>query len=94
MNVHAPGFDYAEGFDGRTWEYNFQKQQLVVDTGAAADAGRRGAEFDESFVDYARKGHTVQSLGAESFGDDRRIAFACRSRMDGRRSTCSTTARD
>ena len=68
VNVHAPGFDYSEGFDGKTWEYNFQKHQLVVDTGAAADAGRRGAEFDESFVDYATKGHTVQLVGAESFG--------------------------
>ena len=67
VNVHAPGFDYSEGFDGRTWEYNFQKQKLVIDTGAAADAGRRGAEFDESFVDYARKGHQVSVLGAEMF---------------------------
>lgn len=39
---------YAEGFDGRTWEYNFQMRRLVVDSGVAADAGRRGAEFDES----------------------------------------------
>jgi hypothetical protein len=69
VNVHAPGFDYSEGFDGKTWEYNFQSKHAVVDTGAAADAGRRGAEFDESFVDYARKGHTVQVVGAESFGD-------------------------
>jgi hypothetical protein len=67
VNVHAPGFDYSEGFDGQTWEFNFQKQQLVIDTGAAADAGRRGAEFDESFVDYARKGHSVDLVGAESF---------------------------
>lgn len=67
VNVHAPGFDYAEGFNGETWEYNFQKRQLVIDTGAAAAAGRRGAEFDESFVDYARKRHTVEMLGAESF---------------------------
>jgi hypothetical protein len=69
VNVHAPGFDYSEGFDGKTWEYNFQSKHAVVDTGAAADAGRRGAEFDESFVDYARKGHTVQVVDAESFGD-------------------------
>jgi hypothetical protein len=69
VNVHAPGFDYSEGFDGKTWEYNFQKHQLVVDTGAAADAGRRGAEFDESFVDFAGKGHTVQMVGSEHFGD-------------------------
>ena len=69
VNVHAPGFDYSEGFDGQTWEYKFQKHQLVVDTGAAADAGRRGAEFDESFVDYARKGNKVEVLGAESFAN-------------------------
>jgi hypothetical protein len=69
VNVHAPGFDYSEGFDGRTWEYNFKSQQLVVDTGAAADAGRRGAEFDESFVDYARKGHVVSLVGGERFAD-------------------------
>ena len=68
VNVHAPGFEYAEGFDGQTWEYNFQTRHAVVDTGAAADAGRRGAEFDESFVDYAQKGHTIEMVGAESFG--------------------------
>lgn len=69
VNVHAPGFDYSEGFDGRTWEYNFQSKKLVVDTGAAADAGRRGAEFDESFVDYAKKGNQVSVVGAENFQD-------------------------
>jgi hypothetical protein len=69
VNVHAPGFDYSEGFDGKTWEYNFQKRQLVVDTGAAADAGRRGAEFDESFVDHASKGNKIEALGAESFAN-------------------------
>jgi len=66
VNVHAPGFEYSEGYDGRTWEYNFQSHRLVVDTGAAADAGRRGAEFDESFVAYARKGHRVAVVGVDS----------------------------
>jgi hypothetical protein len=69
VNVHAPGFEYAEGFDGRTWEYNFQIRRLVVDSGVAADAGRRGAEFDESFVDWRRKGHSVALLGTERFAD-------------------------
>ena len=69
VNVHAPGFDYSEGFDGRTWEYSFQNQQLKLDTGIAADAGRRGAEFDESFVNYAKKGHQVGVIGAETFED-------------------------
>lgn len=69
VNVHAPGFDYSEGFDGRTWEYNFQSKALKVDTGVAADAGRRGAEFDESFVDYGKKGNQVSVVGAEIFED-------------------------
>jgi hypothetical protein len=63
VNVHAPGFEYSEGFDGSTWELNHNTGKLVRDTGAAADAGRRGAEFDESFVDYRSKGHTVEFLG-------------------------------
>ncbi|MDQ2767139.1 MAG: hypothetical protein M3Y30_08265 [Gemmatimonadota bacterium] len=69
VNVHAPGYDYSEGFDGLTWEYGFQSKKFIVDTGAAANAGRRGAEFDESFVDYARKGHKVDVVGAERFGE-------------------------
>jgi hypothetical protein len=69
VNVHAPGYDYAEGFDGETWEYGFQSQKFIIDTGAAEAAGRRGAEFDESFVDYAGKGHTVGVVGAERLED-------------------------
>src|SRR5690349_24086091 len=60
VNVHAPGFEYAEGFDGSTWEYNFATRALKRDSGAAADAGRRGAEFDESFIDARAKGHHVE----------------------------------
>jgi len=66
VNVHAPGFDYAEGFDGSTWEMDLSKGVLVRDTGAAADAGRRGAEFDESFIDYRAKGHTVAFDGLDT----------------------------
>jgi hypothetical protein len=69
VNVHAPGYDYSEGFDSLTWEYGFQSKKFTVDTGAAANAGRRGAEFDESFVDYARKGHHVSLVGAEQFAE-------------------------
>ncbi|HET9326246.1 MAG TPA: hypothetical protein VFQ05_05690 [Candidatus Eisenbacteria bacterium] len=66
VNVHAPGFEYSEGFDGSTWEYDFQAKSFKRDSGAAADAGRRGAEFDESFVDYRAKGHRVVLLGVDS----------------------------
>ena len=68
VNVHAPGFEYSEGFDGETWEYNHLTRRAVIDTGAPADVGRRGAEFDESFVDYRKKGHRAQSLGRETLG--------------------------
>lgn len=66
VNVHAPGFEYSEGFDGSTWEYNFKTGQLKRDSGAAADAGRRGAEFDESFIDYRVKGHRVALVGLDT----------------------------
>lgn len=69
VNVHAPGYDYSEGYDGQTWEYNFQTQTLIIDTAAAADAGRRGAEFDESFIGSAGKGHRVELLGVEQFAN-------------------------
>lgn len=68
VNVHAPGFEYSEGYDGETWEYNHLTGKAVIDTGAAADAGRRGAEFDESFVDYRAKGHRVELVGREMLG--------------------------
>jgi len=65
VNVDAPGFKYSEGFDAFTWELNLGTGKFVRDTGAAADAGRRGAEFDESFVDYRAKGHSVTLVGRE-----------------------------
>ena len=68
VNVHAPGFEYSEGFDGQTWEYNHDTKKAVVDTGEQADVGRRGAEFDESFVDYRAKGNSVRFIGMESLG--------------------------
>ena len=69
VNVHAPGFEYSEGFDGHTvWEYNHLTKHAVADTGAAEAAGRRGSEFDESIVDYGAKGYTVLLLGMDSVG--------------------------
>ena len=68
VNVHAPGFEYSEGYDGETWEYNHLTGKAVHDTGNAADVGRRGAEFDESFVDYRAKGHQVDLVGPEILG--------------------------
>lgn len=55
VNIHAPGFEYSEGYDGRTLEYNFQTLRLVVDTGAAADASRRGASLTISHRQWLRR---------------------------------------
>ena len=67
VNLDAPGFVYSEGFDGRlVWEYNHGSKRAVVDSGASEAAGRRGAEFDESFVDFAAKGHTLAGLVPDS----------------------------
>jgi hypothetical protein len=43
VNIDAPGFKCSEGFDAFTWELNLGTGKFVRDTGAAADAGRRGA---------------------------------------------------
>ena len=61
--VLPDGFAYVELFDGRDeWEFSESFAKPVQhDTGASERAGRRGAEFDESFVDYRAKGHRVQS---------------------------------
>ncbi len=63
----SDGFAYVEIFDGsNVWEYSemFHKP-AQLDTGAAERAGRRGAEFDESFVEYRTKGHRIQSAGRQ-----------------------------
>lgn len=61
--VLPEGFAYVELFDGHDeWEFAETFDRPVQhDTGAAERAGRRGAEFDESFVDYRAKGQRVQS---------------------------------
>lgn len=63
--VGPDGFPYLEIFDGTDeWEVSEAFNKPVQhDTGAAERAGRRGAEFDESFVDFRAKGHRVVSLG-------------------------------
>jgi len=63
--VGLPPVGYYEGFDGTTWELSTSDGKVRRPDGAAAAAGRRGAEFDESIVDHASKGHTV-SLSAKT----------------------------
>lgn len=75
VSLFTPKFDHIEGFDGQTWEYHRDANQshghLVRDTigGPAELAGRRGAEFDESFVDYRERGFNATLLGRASLGE-------------------------
>jgi hypothetical protein len=59
------GAAWVEGFDGRAWEYDEGSRALTFTSGAAEAATRRGAEFDDSFVDFAQKGHGVELRGLE-----------------------------
>jgi len=63
--VGPEGTAYLEGFNGKSWEYSQQRKQLKLTSGAAEAATRRGAEFDESIIDYKTKGHRVKYLGRE-----------------------------
>lgn len=62
----------AEGYTGTTpWEVNQETGMAEVLTGAKGDAARRGAEFDESFVDAEQKAHSVEYVGTEEvFGKE------------------------
>lgn len=57
----------AEGFDGTSpWEVNPKSGKAERLTGVQAAAARRGAEFDESFVDARAKGNLVVLVGRET----------------------------
>jgi hypothetical protein len=56
----AKGF--AEGFDGKSWEYQKAKG-FYRSEGEAEKATLRGAEFDESFIDYKDKGYNAEFKG-------------------------------
>src|SRR5260370_17616806 len=62
---------YREGFNGTSWEYAAPTKALKITEplSAAGRAARRGAEFDESIVDYRAKGHRVEFVGQEELGD-------------------------
>ena len=69
--VGVPDEVYREGFDGTSWEYAKPSGALKI-TPSSSDAGkaaRRGAEFDESIIDYRQKGHRVEFAGREKLGE-------------------------
>ena len=62
-----PRTEGAEGFDGKVpWEVNHKTGKAEALTGVQADAARRGAEFDESFIDAQAKGTRVELVGRET----------------------------
>ena len=67
---------WVEGFNGAAWEFSRATGELRFTTGAAEAASRRGAEFDDSFVDHADKGHRVQLIRLDSVAD--RAAYLIR----------------
>ena len=63
----SPRTQGAEGFDGTSpWEVNQKSGKAERLTGTQAAAARRGAEFDESFVDARAKGNRVVLVGRET----------------------------
>jgi len=62
---------YCEGFDGSAWELNTHSHGIVRTSGDAAAASRRGAEFDESFVDAAQKHTKIELIGERVIGSTR-----------------------
>jgi len=67
--VHGGAWDHYEGFDGAPYEFHRDSGKtgkLSRVTGEAALAILRGAEFDESFVDYAARGFAAALIGRET----------------------------
>jgi hypothetical protein len=67
--VGIPDEVYREGFDGTSWEYSGGKVKVTEPSSEAGKTARRGAEFDESIVDYRKKGHRVEFIGQEKLND-------------------------
>lgn len=69
--VGVPDEVYREGFNGTSWEFAAPSSELKItpSTSDAGKAARRGAEFDESIIDYRQKGHHAEYLGKEKFDE-------------------------
>ena len=64
-NRETGTFGYCEGFDGAAWEYSFNVPARV--TGIPATALKNASDFDQPFIDYHYKGHTVEWKGRRYF---------------------------
>jgi hypothetical protein len=74
-----PNPEFAEGYDGSTWELYAPPGVVLRTVGEAAAAGRHGASIDGPLIDYAAAGSTVALSGVETVGGRR--AYRLRVRM-------------
>jgi len=72
----SPDRDFAEGFDGSSWEYYADPGLVMRTTEAPAAASRHTAYFDDALVNSLEPGWKVERIGSESIGD--RPAFGLR----------------
>jgi hypothetical protein len=68
-DAENPDRDFAEGYDGSTWEYYGDPGIVVRTVGAASAAGRHAVYIDGPLVGARERGWTVNSAGVEQVGD-------------------------
>ena len=66
-----PDPQFAEGYDGSTWELYAPPGVVLRTVGAAAAAGRHGTRIDGPLIDYAAAGSTVALAGVDTVGGRR-----------------------
>jgi hypothetical protein len=66
-----PDPDFAEGYDGSTWELYGPPGVVLRTVGEAAAAGRHATRIDGPLIDYAAAGSSVTLSGIETVGGRR-----------------------
>ena len=67
-DAEHPGRDFAEGYDGSTWEYYGNPGIVVRTVGAASEAGRHAVYID-GILGYRERGWRVDVTGEEQIGE-------------------------
>jgi hypothetical protein len=67
-DAEHPNPDFAEGYDGSTWEYYGDPGIVVRTVGAASQAGRHAVYIDGSLAGYREHGWWVTVAGKETIG--------------------------
>jgi hypothetical protein len=64
-DAEHPNPDFAEGYDGSTWEYYGDPGIVLRTVGAASEAGRHAVYIDGSLIGYRERGWSVSLAGEE-----------------------------